>query len=84
MQIHNRVMREMLDKGECINVRAIGKEIEHGVFLLHTFIENKDYCDWKRQQWIWSIGRDKQGNAIFASYDDRYYLNPQYECLWLR
>ena len=39
---------------------------------------------------VWSIGRslrDQPGapkGAVFAALDGRFYMNPDFECLWLR
>jgi hypothetical protein len=80
----NRRMEEKLDKNECLDVRKIGVQIGPGVFRLNEFVEGVDYADVQNEAWIWSIGRDKKTGEIRASTSSGYYLNPDYECLWLR
>jgi len=59
--------------------------INGGAFVPEgVFKEGKDYCDGKRERWIWSIGRRKSDGTILASCTDEFYQNAEYECLWLR
>jgi hypothetical protein len=82
--MENLAMKQMLANGDCINVRAIGKEIFPGLYELNSFTDNIDYCDAERELWIWSIGKDKTSGRIVASTDGRFFQNPEFECLWLR
>jgi hypothetical protein len=77
-------MQEKLDKKECLDVREIGESIGNGLFRLHRFVPDVDYCDAQREDWIWSIGRNLDTGEILASTTTIYYQNPRYECLWLR
>lgn len=43
-----------------------------------------DYCDFKLQRWVWSIGRHKQTGNIYASLDTTFYQNSDFDCVWLR
>jgi hypothetical protein len=84
--MHNKAMAKKLKKDECLDVRKIGTPVEGDpkVFELREFQEDVDYCDAQTESWIWSIGKRKSDGKIFASLDGRFYLNPQFECLWLR
>ena len=49
------------------------------------FVEDVDYCDAKREVWIWSIGKElTSAGRIFASTSGEFYQNPKFECLFLR
>jgi hypothetical protein len=80
----NYAMARKLGTGEAVDVRHLGEEIEPGIFRLHHFIEDVDYCNAQREVWTWSIGRRKTDDAILAATDVRFYENPEFECLWLR
>lgn len=82
--MQNLAMQRKLAARECIDIRAIGVEIAPGVFELRDFIEDVDYCDAVNERWVWSIGRHKIDGKIFAAFDARFYMNPDYTCLWLR
>lgn len=80
----NLRMAEKLKQEKCIDVLTIGKEIESGLYELNDFEEDVDYCDAKKELWIWSIGKRYSDNKIYAATDGRFYQNKNYECLWLR
>jgi hypothetical protein len=80
----NLSMREKVKRLEAINVRIIGVEIDAGLFRLSFFDHNADYCDLETGTWIWSIGRHNASGDIIASTDDRFFADPDYDCLWLR
>jgi len=82
--MHNLRMQEMLRSGEALDVRKIGVEVEPGFFKLTTFVDGKDYCDARSEQWIWSIGLLRETGEIYAATDAVLYQNPRYETLWLR
>jgi hypothetical protein len=82
--MHNRAMRRKLEDGEALDVRAIGKELEPGVFELSRFVDDVDYCDAKNEEWIWSIGRRLRDGVVLAATNARFYQNDEFECLWLR
>lgn len=44
----NLRMAEELKQEKCIDVLAIGKEIESGLYEINDFKENVDYCDAKK------------------------------------
>jgi hypothetical protein len=75
-------MKEMFESGEAIDLSK--NEIEPGVYAVKNFIEDSDYCDLEKELWIWSIGKNKETGQILASTDARFYLNSDFECLWLR
>lgn len=80
----NMRMQEKLDSNECIDVLKIGREISPGLYLLSHFVEDVDYADIQKEAWIWSIGRNVKTGEIHAATSSQFYLNPNYECLWLR
>lgn len=80
----NQRMQEKLKTRECIDVRAIGEEIKPGFFRLRSYIDDVDYCDAAKEEWIWSIGQNLEDGEIYASTSNRLYQNPDYRCLWLR
>lgn len=87
---HNPQLMQALKTGRVLDVQQIGYEVPDPdgkkgmVFRLNKFIPNVDYADGKTSQWIWSIGRSKSTGETFASFDGRYYMNDDYDCLFLR
>lgn len=82
--MRNKAMQRKLEKGQALDVRVIGKELDPGkVYRLYDYIDDVDYCDAKRELWIWSIGKNPHGE-IYAATDARYYQAEGWECLWLR
>lgn len=86
--MHNKAMKRKLDEGECLDVAKIGTEVKGEgkgrVFQLTRFEDGIDYCIAETEEWIWSIGRRKSDQTVFAATDARYYMCPGYECIWLR
>ena len=80
----NLAMQRKLSTGECLDVLIMGKEIQPGLYELDSFVDDVDYCDSEKELWIWSIGKDLTTGRILASTGVEYYMNPEYECLWLR
>lgn len=80
----NLAMERKLEKGEAVDVTKAGERIAPGVWRLREFVDNVDYCDAEREEWIWSIGRNLATGDIVAATDTRFYLNDEWECLWLR
>lgn len=83
-------MRQAVDKGDCLDVNAIGRPwegFEGEVWLLDKvkrFDDGKDYCDLAGQRWILSVGRSKSTGQYFAATTTRFYQSPYFECVWLR
>jgi hypothetical protein len=78
-------MQSKLASREAIDVMHIGERCEEsGVYKLHSFIEDVDYCDAEREAWIWSIGKNRETGEIRASTDTRFYEDPEWQCIWLR
>jgi hypothetical protein len=80
----NQAMANKLIKGKALDVRTVGHEVEPGVYQLRGYVDDVDYCDAEKEQWIWSIGKRLSDGVILASTDARFYENPDYKCLWLR
>jgi len=79
----NKAMERKLNSGEAIDVSGCQRS-GVGDYILTEFTADVDYCDKKREVWIWSIGRHKETGEIRASTSNTYYHNNDYECLWLR
>jgi hypothetical protein len=79
----NKAMARKLRAGEAIDL-AKNQETATGDYLLNTFVEGKDYCDSRKEFWIWSIGRHIESGFILASTTTKFYQNPKFECLFLR
>jgi hypothetical protein len=43
-----------------------------------------DYRDMRRDLPIWSIGRHKVTGNIYGALNSFFYLNPDFDCVWLR
>ena len=80
----DREMAVKLGSGEALDVRAIGEEIQPGVFRLTRFVPGYDYCDAKKETWMMSVGRHNRTGEFFAARDARFDMDPEYECVWLR
>jgi hypothetical protein len=50
----------------------------------NCFVEGKDYCDARTEQWIWSVGVHRETGQVWASCQSNKYLNPAFICIWLR
>ena len=81
--LQNRAMAVRLTKGECCDLSGCETNPD-GDYILPDFIDGKDYCNAKTEQWIWSIGRHLRTGEILASHTGKFYRNSEYECLWLR
>lgn len=82
-QMTNLRMQSKLRSGDAIDVSGCERTPE-GDYVLKEFVEDKDYCNAKTEQWMWSIGRELATGRIIASESNKLYQNPAYECLWLR
>jgi len=81
------IMKRLIENGDAIDVRNIGNEVYPGMYRLGKYVEcgyGFDYCDSVRGVWIYSIGINKRTGNIFASVDTEFYMNSDYECVWLR
>lgn len=97
--MNNKAMERKLQKGDAIDVATCPRTL-NGEFLLQEFVDGKDYCDSKREDWVWSIGRahtavtvlmedggqrELPAGSILASTNSRFYQAlPTWECLFLR
>lgn len=80
----NKAMERKLESGEAQDVSSFERTPE-GYYVVPegTDLET-DFCDSKTEEWIWSIGRNKQTGVMLAATAGVFYQSPQYECLWLR
>jgi hypothetical protein len=83
-KMKNTWMRNALRSGDAIDVRVIGVEVEPGVFRLNEFIPDVDYVDAEDEVFIYSIGKGLESGEILASVDTRFYMNEDYECIYLK
>jgi hypothetical protein len=82
-KVQNTWMRDSLRAGRVIDVRQVGVEVEPGVFRLTKFIPDVTYVDPKTERFLLSIGRDRNSGEVLGAFDQRFYQNPDYECLYL-
>ena len=78
-------MADKVRSGEAKDVSPFRQPV--GTYLLPPgfYEDDVDYCDVELEVWIWSVGKEKtSAGRIFAAVDGRFYLNPAYDCLWLR
>ena len=82
--LKNRAMAEKLSTFETLSVLEEGEAIGGGLYKLRRFVEDRDYCDPKTEEWIWSIGKNLSTGEIVASTNSGLYQDPSWECLFLR
>jgi hypothetical protein len=85
--VTNLTMEQKWLSGDTIDICSIGKEVSDGLYELNGDIDanaDYDYCDIKKERWIWSFGRRLSDGKIFASISHIFYQNPEFECIWLR
>ena len=81
----NLAMKRKLESGEAKDVSKCSLTPEGDYLLPAGFFEDgKDYCDARKEVWIWSIGRHRTTGEVCASTTAKFYLAPFWECLWLR
>jgi hypothetical protein len=76
-------MAERLERGEAIDLSDCPRTPE-GHYIMADFREGADYCDAKRECWMWSIGRNVITGEIRATTSGEFYQNEEWVCLWLR
>ena len=81
--MNNQAMQRKLADGEAIDISGC-EQTPDGLYVLKDFREGVDYCDAVTERWIWSIGRRRSDSVLHASLSGDLYLNPEYECVWLR
>ncbi len=81
--MQNRAMARKLAAGKCVDISAYPK-INHDHYRLDSFARGIDYCDAKRERWVWSIARRESDSAIIASLSNDLFNAPGFKCLWLR
>jgi hypothetical protein len=82
-KLMNYRMKEHVASGRAIDLSKNGRT-KDGDYIITNFVDDSDYCDAEKEEWIWSIGRHKKTNQILASTSSKFYQNPDYDCLWLR
>jgi hypothetical protein len=79
----NYRMKEHVASGRAIDLSK-NERTKDGDYIITTFVDDSDYCDAEKEEWIWSIGQHKTHKFILASTSSKFYQNPDYDCLWLR
>lgn len=89
--VRNQAMQRKHRAGEALDVeqnlhddQAEAAAMGPGVYRIRGFTDDVDYFVRSTEAWIWSIGRRRLDDAIFAATDARFYQDPDYECLFLR
>ena len=83
-KVKNQAMKRKLLSGEAIDISEAKRTVDGQYILDGGFIEGKDYCDARTEEWIWSIGKHIESGHIYASKSTKFYQHPGFECLWLR
>lgn len=79
----NYRMKQKVETGEAIDISHCQRTSD-GDYILKRFEEDADYCDLTNEAWIWSIGRNLETGEVVASTLAKFYMNPKFECIWLR
>jgi hypothetical protein len=81
----NKFMYQLVAEGEAIDVSVYPINSD-GDYILppDVDVEGKDLCNLKTDQWIWAVGKRKKDGVILASLIPKFYLDPKFECIWLR
>lgn len=79
-------IKELLIKGDLIDVADIGYEIENGLWKLNNYLGlAANYYDSKNNKYILSIGQHKYTKEIYAAIDLRFAKeNENYEPIWIK
>lgn len=83
----NNVMKDKVKCGEAIDISECPKWMDSFYDVTSVYRgpdSDVDYCDVKKQVWIWSIGRHKVTGKLYASTNTVFYMNDGFECVWLR
>lgn len=82
-RMKNVRMEELLLAGRCVDVSMYPRE---GAYYLLPGPPDTalDYCDAKKEKWIWSIARRLSDGAIVASLSANLYQHKDFQCLWCR
>lgn len=81
--MRNQAIQRKIQHGEAVDVSGFVRTVD-GDYILPDYADDIDYCNAKTEEWIWSIGRHRESGQILASTTQKFYLNPAFECLWLR
>lgn len=80
--LRNRRMAEKLAAGVAVDISAFPRDGAY--YVLDAFRDGANYCDAKTESWVWSVGKRVRDGVVLASLEPDLYLNPEFECLWLR
>lgn len=81
--MQNKRMQEKIKSGKAIDLSKNNIN-ENGYYILDKFVQGVDYCDKKKEAWIWSIGKHYETGQILAAKSAIFYQHPDFECLFLR
>lgn len=83
----NYPMLEKLKSGEAIDVSECQRWQEDFYDVTKIFKgldADVDYCDAKKETWIWSIAKHKVTGNIYASGSTYFQNSEDFEVVWLR
>jgi len=88
----SKAMEALLASGEAVDVAEFEIDVDTGCFIVPEDVMKKadqaphglDFFDTDSGKWIRSIGRREEDDLILASFTTEFYMNPRFECLWLR
>lgn len=80
----NKAMQRKIEDGDAIDISGF-ERTANGEYKIpeDIFDQELDYCNAATEEWVWSIGKNKDG-VILAAMDARFYQSDDHECLWLR
>jgi len=80
----NKAMERKLKSKEAIDLSTFPQTIVGDYVLDDLDFEGMDLCNAETEKWIRSVGKHKQSGFVLASETNKFYQNPDFECLWLR
>lgn len=88
--LQNPAMRDLVEQGRAIDISGC-ERTEEGDYVLNPELWDAieaigaDICDAARDNWIWSVGENKDTGQIEAStIPSKHYERQGWRCLWLR
>jgi hypothetical protein len=80
----NQAMQRKLNRGSAVDISGFAREGDYYIVPADKYRDGLDFCDAKRERWVWSIGRRESDGVILASLVSDLYDNDAFNCLWLR
>lgn len=81
----NYAMQRKLSEKEAIDLSKWLTDAGTYSFPEYVFVEGKDYCDAKREVWIWYVWAPKNGAGNYIASAEFGAKNPDgFHCVWCR